>query len=136
MLPKSDEQNRADALHDLKAAGHKISEIGLLGAMTMLFGQYAGVTFKFITENDLGYLIYLLESDENQRDTDREIYKWKADMKLSLLKYITLLPEYPEMVQLIKHRKHQQSLPFLEREVSFGKYKRKKIQELLLDKSY
>ena len=75
MLPKSDEQNRADALRDLKAAGHKISEIGLLGAMTKLFGQYAGVTFKFITENDLGYLIYLLESDENQRDTDREIYK-------------------------------------------------------------
>jgi len=137
MIEKSDKENKADAAADLTAAGQPISEIGLLGARRILFGKYAGQTFKFLAENDLQYITYLLESDEYERDFDREDYPlWKADNKSSLRRYIELLPEYPEIRKFIEGRKEQRKLDLPTQEVLFGKYKGQKVYDILSDKDY
>jgi len=138
MIEISDEDNEFLAACDLKAAGQPILEnkIGLLGAKRILFGQYAGQTFKFLVENDLGYIIHLLESEENQRGTGREVLPWKEDNKSSLRKYVELLPEYPEILDLIEYKREQRRLPLPERDILFGEHEGKKVSVILNKKGY
>ncbi|XP_059210103.1 uncharacterized protein LOC131988962 [Centropristis striata] len=68
------------------------TEAQYLGQLVLTFGRYTGRTFKWLVENDVGYVKYLVDRHvkESQRPEKRGINEeWLKD---SLLKYVELFP--------------------------------------------
>ena len=105
--------------------------------MSILFGKYSGISFEFFIQNDLGYVIYILASEQTQQETNRETHAWKAENKASLWKYAALYPEVMTHVQEkildLTTRDENRSCPLRERKILFGKFKGKMYKDLLTD---
>ncbi|XP_068180341.1 uncharacterized protein [Antennarius striatus] len=103
----------------------------VLSRFAIQFGQYKGKTFKWLLENDVSYVAYLIGNHQNEKERMRTMQdNPQMANKESLTQYATAYPEISREVR--KWRLSQPEIPDGRQLVGFGKYSsmtRKKLYE-------
>nr|XP_020515044.1 uncharacterized protein LOC110003822 isoform X1 [Labrus bergylta] len=100
----------------------------LLSRCIVPFGKYKGQTFKWLLENDVSYVVYLIASHQAEKKKDP-----RTANKDSLLKYAMAYPEVMEKVRIHCEKAKERSLqPGREGAalVGFGAHRLMTLQEL------
>nr|XP_046255940.1 uncharacterized protein LOC124065002 [Scatophagus argus] len=104
----------------------------VLSGFTIQFGKYKGKTFKWLLENDVGYVAYIVASHQLERGQGNTMCQTPLMAnKRSLEKYATA---YPEVLDEVRRSRSVQSVQNGEALLGFGKYKKLKLRSLYQSK--
>lgn len=87
--------------------GDAKDEIEVLGAYKLQFGAYFGQTFKWLLENDLGYVVYLLADFEAAKESTSSSNL--SQNKVALKKYAFNFREVQRDCQLRKEKREREA---------------------------
>nr|XP_046197816.1 uncharacterized protein LOC124030589 [Oncorhynchus gorbuscha] len=112
------------------------AEMVVLSRCAVQFGKYRGQTFKWMMENDVGYMVHLVTVHQKERERERSVSQHPLMAnKDALTRYSCAYPAFAEMVRF--NRAHEEakvlsSQPGQEGKalVGIGKYKWDTLQDL------
>ncbi|MEQ2290031.1 hypothetical protein AMECASPLE_039194 [Ameca splendens] len=77
----------------------------VLGEYVLQFGKYKGKTFRWVLENDVGYIIYLINKvEEEERMGQFKPEGPKKDSLVSFLEYSRTIQEIEDLVKYLSER--------------------------------
>ena len=97
---------KVDALTVVVQRGGDVSDQQeLMGAYVLQFGKYKGKSFRWLLENDVGYIIYLINKvDEEERDGRFNPQGHSKDSLLSFLDYARSFQEIEDLHRYLLSR--------------------------------
>lgn len=79
------------------------AETVILSRCTVQFGKYRGQTFKWMMENDVGYMVHVVTVHQKERARERSVSQHPLMAnKDALTRYSCAYPAFDEMVRFIR----------------------------------
>lgn len=105
----------------------------LLGEYLVQFGKYKGNSFRWILENDIGYVVYLIHKVEEEERTGQ--FNPEGPKKENLLSFLEYCRSFSEIVKLLEYLSKKSSEPEAvvdidENLVGFGVHSKKTWREI------
>ncbi|KAM9490221.1 uncharacterized protein ACWYII_002946 isoform 4-T4 [Salvelinus alpinus] len=112
------------------------AEMVVLSQCTVQFGKYRGQTFKWMMENDVGYMVHLVTVHQKERERECSVSQHPLMAnKDALTRYSCAYPAFAEMVRF--NRAHEEAKVLSSQPgqggkalVGIGKYKWDTLQDL------
>lgn len=99
---------KTQAERSVNALGGDVKNVKhLLGQHTIQFGQFRGMTFKWLLENAPGWVAFLIARDETSGETQGVGNRWLN--KMALRRYVYLFEESKELVRMKREEKQRRT---------------------------
>ncbi|XP_026221475.1 uncharacterized protein LOC113165895 [Anabas testudineus] len=100
--PVKEELVRQNALAAVRQRGGDASDkTEVLGEYILQFGKYKGKSFRWLLENDIGYTIYLIKTQ--QKEEAAGSFKAEGNSKDSLLSFLSYAHSFKEIQSLLNY---------------------------------